>query len=186
MSAELVTFPDRGLHLAVVGALLENGVLSRADIAVGIGNPPGEGWDKLSPAVNGLHALALPADAVARVEVIQFDGGSDIYMLIEEILDAYTGGESDDYELRSLAGIDALAAMRELSLDGHGYHPDPLDLSPLRGHPVLASVVLTGECHAASVLETLPALASLDVGLARLDDPDVLVRLAARGVEITD
>jgi len=43
---------------------------------------------------------------------------------------------------------------------------------------------LTGKCTNAKALETLPALNTLTARATDLDDPTVLERLAARGVEI--
>ena len=48
----------------------------------------------------------------------------------------------------------------------------------------LASIYLTGKCTNAKALETLPALNTLTARATDLDDPTVLERLAARGVEI--
>lgn len=105
-------------------------------------------------------------------------------MLIEQTLDVDTGGESDDYNVTSLEGIQALSALQSLNLDGHGYRPSPLDLTPPAAHPTLTRLLLTGKCTAATTLESLPALRDLDISLAHLDDPDVLPRLEARGVTI--
>jgi hypothetical protein len=187
-----ITFADRGLHVGVLNALLTGGVIAAADLTAIVDSTGPDGPDdgypgpgpRLAASLEVLHAYALPAGAVATIEHLDFDGGNDIYMLIEQTLDIDTGGESDDYQVTSLAGIDALAALRSLSLDGHGYHPEPLDLTPLAGHPALADLTLTGTCTAAAVLESLPALRTLDISLARLDDPQVAGRLEDRGVTV--
>ncbi|WP_432992448.1 DUF6892 domain-containing protein [Dactylosporangium sp. CA-233914] len=184
--SDFVTFPDRGLHLAVLDALLNCGVVSAGELVAGFDELPGDGYARVDAAARRLHARPLPADAVAGIESIDFDGGNDIYMAIEDALDWDTGGESDDYNLGSLAGIHALAALRSLDLNGHGYRRQPLDLTPLAGHPRLEELVLTGDCLASGVLQTLPALRSLDTSMARVDDPDVLPRLEARGVAVKD
>lgn len=67
-----------------------------------------------------------------------------------------------------------------LDLDGHGYRRAPLDLGPLR----LQRVVLSGECIAATTLETIPELLVVDFRLGSIDDDAVLERLAERGIEV--
>jgi hypothetical protein len=104
--------------------------------------------------------------------------------LEEETLDIDTGGETDHYQLGSLAGIERLDGLQVLNLDGHGYRKAPLDLGPLRDHPALQQLVLSGKCINASVLEQMPALTVVDLQLGSLDDGAVLERLAARGVEV--
>ncbi|MEU4568836.1 hypothetical protein [Micromonospora sp. NPDC023956] len=186
-----IVFADRGLHLGVLNALLDDGV-SAADLRAIIESTSPDGPDdgypgpgpRLAASLDLLHAVGVPSDAAAAIEHLDFDGGNDIYMLVEQTLDIDTGGESDDYGVTSLEGIGALSGLQSLDLDGHGYHPAPLDLTPLTGHPTLSELVLTGDCTGAGVLESLPALRNLDVSLAHLDDPDVATRLEARGVTV--
>ena len=171
-----IVFADRGLHLGVLNALLTTGAIAAADLAAIVASTgpdgPEDGYPgpgpRLKASLELLHAYALPVDAVAAVEELDFDGGNDIYMLIEQALDIDTGGESDDYNVTSLAGIQELSSLRSLNLDGHGYRETPLDLSPLAGHPALTTLMLTGECTSAATLESLPALRDLDVSLARV------------------
>lgn len=186
------TIPDPGLFLGVIQALLEQEILSEdnldpalADIETSGAEPDDENEaERVAAAVALLHDLPIPNGALARIERLDFDGGNDIYMLIEEVLDIDTGGEEDYYNLQSLAGIDALTSLTSLNLDGHGYREAALDLSPLADHPTLASIYLTGKCTHAKALETLPALNTLTARASNLDDPTVLDRLAARGVEV--
>ena len=181
-----IVLADRGLHLGVLHALLTRGAIGAADLTAVIESGPAGGrpGPRLSAALDRLHALGLPAAEVAAIDRLDFDGGNDLYLLIERTLDVDTGGESDDYNVTSLAGIHQLPALRSLNLDGHGYHPGPLDLTPLSAHPALATLFLTGECTAAGTLESLPALRDLDVTLATLDDPGIVPRLEARRVTV--
>ncbi|MFY1594945.1 DUF6892 domain-containing protein [Micromonospora sp. WMMD737] len=184
-------FADLGLHLGVLDALLDDAIaaddLKALIESTGPDGPedgyPGPG-PRLQASLKLLHAVTVPPAEAAAITELQFDGGSDIYMLIEQTLDIDTGGESDDYNVTSLEGIRALSGLQSLDLDGHGYRPGPLDLTPLTGHPALSELVLTGKCTGAAALESLPALRTLDVSLAHLDDPDVLTRLEARGTTI--
>ncbi|WP_433074497.1 DUF6892 domain-containing protein [Dactylosporangium sp. CA-052675] len=187
-----IVFADRGLHLGVLGALLSSGDIAADDLRAVVDSTGPDGPDdgypgpgpRLAASLDLLHAFPVPSALAAAVERLDFDGGNDIYMLIEQTLDIDTGGETDDYNVTSLEGIHALPGLLSLNLDGHGYHPAPLDLTPLTGHPTLTKLYLTGDCTAAGALESLPALRDLDVALARLDDPAVLPRLESRGVTI--
>jgi hypothetical protein len=185
--------PDSGLRLAIFDALLGLGRLDEdalRDRLASIRDPEVEDpWEYenewIAEALTRLEMVELDPAHLAEIERIDFDGGNDIYMLIEETLDIDTGGETDHYQLGSLAGIERLSALQSLNLDGHGYRKAPLDLGPLRDHPSLQRLWLSGKCIHAQVLEHLPALTKLDVGLGSVDDADVLDRLAARGVEVS-
>ncbi|WP_166379002.1 DUF6892 domain-containing protein [Catellatospora methionotrophica] len=186
-----IAFPDRGLHLGVLNALMADDATAaelRAIIESTGPDGPDDGYPGPGPRLDAslelLHAVAVPPGQVSAITHLDFDGGNDVYMLIEQTLDIDTGGESDDYNVTSLEGVQSLSGLRSLDLDGHGYHPLPLDLTPLTGHPALSDLLLTGVCTGSAALESLPALLTLDVRLAHLDDPEVLARLEARGVTV--
>ncbi len=178
--------PDPGLRLAIMNALIEVGRLDQEVVREAIGEVEEEDDedDRIYKALERLRDVELDEQALPEIGCIDFDGGNDIYMLIEETIDVYTGGETDHYQLGSLDGIERLTALRTLDLDGYGYREASLDLGPLRGHPTLERVFLSGQCTNAAVLETLPKLAGLRVELGEIDDPQVLDRLAARGVDV--
>lgn len=183
-AAKLV-FPDVGLHLAVLGALLDAGVVDAEQIEGKLEAVDGDDEDgNLERAMKLLHKLKLDRAAVAGIESLDFDGGNEVYMLLEQGAGTATGGETDAYSLRSLAGVAALTSLRRLDLDGHGYAPEGLDLRPLADHPALETLVLSGDCTHAATLERLPKLTHLDLRLGSLDDEAVLPRLAARGVQV--
>lgn len=180
-----LVLPDPGLHIAVLGALLDSGAVEADTIEAALEGIEGEeDIDRLREGIRRLHALGLDPMAVARIDALDFDGGNEIYMTLERGADVYTGGEDDTYSLRSLEGSAALSALERLDLDGHGYREETLDLRPLARHPALADLTLSGTCAGAAALETLPKLARLDMRLGEVDDPAVLDRLRARGVEI--
>lgn len=187
-------FPDAGLLLGVLDRLLLTGHVEEDHVRAAlddIRDPEAEGdlteedaW--IATALQRLGMLEFDPEGLPGIEALDFDGGNDIYMLIEDCLGIHTGGETDHYQVNSLVGLDELDRLQRLDLDGHGYRKAPLDLSPLRDHPALQHVVLSGICSGAGALEHMPALTHLDVTLASLDDESVLERLAARGVRIRD
>lgn len=186
-------FPDSGFRLGVLDALLRAGQLDEerlgerlADIREPDAEADRDDEDRwIGAALIRLAELELDPAQLAEIEAIHFDGGNDIYMLIEETLDIDTGGETDHYQVQSLVGIDRVPGLRSLNLDGHGYRKAAIDLEPLRDHPTLARLRLSGKCVGAAALEHMPALTHVDLGHGSLDDPSVLDRLAGRGVEIS-
>jgi hypothetical protein len=180
-----VVFPDPGFHIAVLGALLDQELVDQEKIEAKLQGIEGEDeFDRLRTGMARLHAIKLARRKIEKIERLDFDGGNEIYMVLEEGADIYTGGEDDTYALRSLEGIGALTGLQTLNLDGHGYREETLDLRPLQGHPALATLTLTGKCSHAAILETLPKLAKIDLRYGKVDNASVLDRLAARGVEI--
>jgi hypothetical protein len=180
-----IVFPDAGLHIAVLGALLEADAIDPARIEAKLEGIEGDDeMDRLRAAMARLHSMKLDRKKVARIERLDFDGGNEIYLMMENGADIYTGGEDDAYSLRSLEGMLALTGLETLDLDGHGSADVPLDLRHLEGHPTIAHFILSGDCKHAAALGTLPKLARLDIRLGSLDDDAVLDRLAARGVEV--
>ncbi|MDI1475571.1 hypothetical protein [Polyangium sp. y55x31] len=180
-----IVLPDPGLHIAVLGALMEAEVVDRERIEAKLEGIEGDDeTERLRAAMARLHSIKLDRKKVARLDRLDFDGGNEIYMMMESGADAYTGGEDDTYSLRSLAGISALEGLETLDLDGHGFYDELRDLRPLEGLAKLTHLTLTGDWTHAASLETLPKLAHLDVGLGSVDDAAVLDRLAARGVEV--
>jgi hypothetical protein len=190
-------FGDPGLMLGVLDGLMRTGALDETTIEARLAeiarkdyglDPDAESIDierkRAEEALTKLGELPIDEDDLGDIETVDFDGGNDVYMALEGAIDIDTGGEENWYELHALGGIDKLTGLRSLGLDGHGYREADLDLTPLRGHPSLERLVLTGPCTNASVLTSLPALKSLDVTSAELDEAEVLEALAARGVEV--
>jgi hypothetical protein len=183
-----ILFPDPGFHIAVLGALLEMQTISTEDVQVTLEglefDDDTSETDRLLAAMARLHVLKLDPKDLARIESLDFDGGNEIYMLLEDGAGTETGGEDDTYGLLAITGIAALSSLKTLNLDGHGYREETLDLKPLEGHPALETLRLTGKCTPAKTLETLPNLAKLDLQYADVGAPTVIDRLAKRGVTI--
>ena len=181
-----LAFPDQGLHIAVLGQLLESDAIQAETIEkllMGISSKRTE-KTRLMEAVRRLHGLAIQRRFLQLIESLDFDGGNQIYMVLEQCASVNTGGESDYYELKALTGIEALRSLRKLSLDGYGYRESELDLAPLANHQVLQDLELSGRCKSSRVLVTLPKLMRLDVRNATVDDPKILRKLVDSRVEV--
>lgn len=181
-------FPDPGFHIAVLGALLEMKWLSYELIQSTLEglefDDDASEDERLLAAMGRMHQVRLDPERLKAIESVDFDGGNEIYMMLEDGAGTETGGEADTYELKAITGIAALSGLKTLCLDGHGYRAKTLDLKPLEGHPSLAHLILSGKNKPATVLETLPNLARLDVRLGSVDKPAVLDRLVKQGVEV--
>jgi hypothetical protein len=181
-----ISITDGGLWLGVLNALIEAEALDANAIAEELGEVADDGKerDRVLAVIEELKGVSVKAAAIAAIEELDFDGGNQIYMAIEEALDIDTGGEENYYEVQSLDGIAELRNLQRIDFDGHGQNRAGLDLAPLAGHPKLAEIRLIGGFRNAAALEKLPALKKVVVRSAELDDPSVLDRLAARGVTI--
>ena len=183
-----LTFPDPGFHIAVLGALLDRKVFSVGQIQSSFEglefDEEASETERLLAAMPRLQAIRMDPKEVARIETLDFDGGNEIYMVLEDAADAETGGEDDTYSLLAITGIEALSGLKTLDLDGHGYRAETLDLKPLKAHPSLQKLTLTGKCKPFTVLDSLPKLVHLDLRFADPIAPTVIARLAKRGVEI--
>jgi hypothetical protein len=184
---EGLLFPCAGLHLAVLGALRDKKLLkiSLKKVLKGIdaeGEESGLEEDaRIAVGVEALHAIPLDPSAVAKLQSLSFDGGNSIYLDVEEVLGVETGGETEVYGLTSLEGIGALVGLTKLSLDGHGYSHEAIDLSPLTGHPALTSLTLSGGYTGTEALETIGTLERVKA----LGDAKARERLQARGIDVS-
>jgi hypothetical protein len=188
-----IRFPDPGLHIAVLGALLDSKqvqVREVSDLFKGLEkeleglDPYDDLEERLEVGMRRLHALELEASKVAKLRSLDFYGANQIYMLLERACGTDSGGELDTYALGSLEGIGLLTGLERLSLDSHGYTSGVRDLSPLSNHPALTSLDLSSRCTGAEALLTMPALREVEAGSARLTPESVLADLAARGVTV--
>jgi len=134
--------------------------------------------------------LVVDDDALSGVEALQFDGGNDVYcdLVLEALAERLgrewweldTGGETDAFAVRSLAGCLALPALTELDLDGHGFVDGGHDLSPLAGHPQLAALRNARVARGAEALLSCPRLT--EVSNCRGLPAAVVSALQERGV----
>ncbi len=183
-----VRFPCASMHLAVLGALWAQKLIKLplkkllADIEVDEDSDDPD--EALREAVTRLHDVPIEPAAAAKLTHLDFSGGNAIYLELEEIVDAHTGGETDAYQLGSLEGIDKLTALRSLSLSGFGYNPGGVDLKPLAEHPSLSEITLSGKCANGEALASIANLSKIDFDGAVSLGEEVIARLKAKGVAI--
>ena len=80
--------------------------------------------ERVTAALELLHAFALDRSDVATITDLGFDGGNDIYVLIETALRVDSGGEADYYLVASLDGIGALTSLERFDNDSYAYGTD--------------------------------------------------------------
>ena len=143
-----IIFEDLGLHLGVIGSLLDLGLLTPDDIAEelqllldDIETEEAEeeyndartiAEERIEAALVLLHQFALNREDVAQIEYLSFDSGSEIYRLIEDLVDVDTGGEEDYYLVADLMSLEALSSLKEVNLSGYA---TDVDIVPLEEHP---------------------------------------------------
>jgi len=188
-------FPDAGFHIAVLNALREADLVSESSVEKhlkGIGKALADldedaMEERLQVVLERLHALPLDPAKVAKIEALDFDGGNEIYMSLEEAAETCSGGETCVYSVRSFEGISALSALERLDIDSHGC-PDEgelADLGPLAHHPALADLTLFCDSRNADALLSLPKLNHVRVfSTIRVEPSGVLDELSKRGVTV--
>ncbi len=152
-------FPCAGFQLGVLEALMTAGAVNKEQlnpliqtavapfekfIAEEEGDRVVEDQDNVEAILRGVLAtlgtLDLTAEQLAQVEAIHFDGGNEIYIIVEgesesalQLFDGEldTGGESSIYQVTNFTGIEALPNLKTLDLDGHGYCETERDNAPL-------------------------------------------------------
>ncbi len=119
---------------------------------------------RLGAALGGLEVSQSDLDTI---RTMHFDGGNEIYMLLEEQAgeafemsgDFDTGGESMIYNVNAFDGIESLTNLESLNLDGHGYSKVTRDVRPLSKLKSLTRVEQLGD--RATHRETLSHLTHL-------------------------
>lgn len=132
-------FKDVNLKLAVLSELIEKGHID-------IGEPQdlydhvlsrhfdleAEGYQPVPEARNYLARYPLSEELLAKVTSLVTDGGSEIYTYIEYFWD----GETDDYTISSLEGIEALRNLKHVRFIS--MVRDDIDLAPLKRLGIVA------------------------------------------------
>ena len=177
-------FNDPNLKLVILNALLGRDVIKlgtpeelAAHVLGRAVDLEDEGWARLPEAHDYLQRYPLSAAQLAQVDTIVFDGGLDIYRYAWYHWD----GESDEFDVRSLDGIERCTALKHFTLIAMA---NGLDLARLAAVRSLQSVELYVDCVNSAALLALPELRSLECFARSLDDLTVIETLRARGVKV--
>ena len=84
------------------------------------------GYDPVPEALDYLARYPLTEELLAKVTSLETDGGSEIYRYIEYFWD----GETDDYTISSLDGIEALVNLKRVRFISMVH--DDIDRTPLK------------------------------------------------------
>lgn len=183
-----IHIPDRSLHLLLLDAAWQEGLLPPFDKVAFYRDQLGIAWDfdadySLQPdnrVMTALLAIPLEAETLARITSFNWDGANEVCSHIWSQWD----GEDAMFDIHSLDGIEACTGLRKLHFTGAAFRSiepvrglialeeldiwdldEPLaDLSPLLGPPALQSVSLNGNyLKTPANLEVLATLQRRDV-----------------------
>jgi len=160
--------PDRSLHLLLLDAAWQEGLLPAFDKVAFYRDQLGIAWDfdadysrvPDNRVMTALLAIPLEAATLTRIASLSWDGANQVCSVIWSQWD----GEDPMFDIHSLDGIEVCTGLRKLHFIGAafrsieplrglialehvdiGHLEEPLaDLSPLLGPPALRSVSLNG------------------------------------------
>jgi hypothetical protein len=180
-------FTDLNFKLVVLDALLEARLIDLGNASQFLSRVLGRPYDprgdsqwphKCQAAYDYLVRILLTPDQLSAVTALCFDGGNAIY---DYIWPGWSG-ETDDFHVRSLEGIEQLTHLRDFNdialLEAN-------DLSPLLHLPDLRSLDLgLGTKLPAAILLGLPALERFACHEDDAPDRVALEALKAKGVKV--
>lgn len=112
-------FKDENLKLAVLSELIDGGHIDLGDPQDLYDHVLGrrfdlekEGYDAIQQARDYLVRYPLPQQLLGEVASIEFDGGAQIYRYISY----FWGGETDEFDVRSFDGIEALKNLKQIRI----------------------------------------------------------------------
>lgn len=135
------------------------------------------GYDLLKPAYEFLTQIPLTSAQLDTITAIDFDGGNEIYRYAYY----FWGGETDDFQVSSLAGIASLRNLETLSFTGCCSVDD---LTELGGSNVRTLELDVGKYINGEALLELPNLVLIRMFADGLPET-VLNALRARGISIS-
>lgn len=179
-------FADPNFKLVVLDALLAARAINlgpEASLAKHLIGPrynrEKDGYELLKPVYDYLVRYPLSREHLAAVEGLTFDGGNDIYVYPFPFWD----GETLDFHVNSLAGIELLTNLRRFTVISM---LNDNDLSRLGSLSKIEEVTLDpGPFKNARTLLALPKLREIDCYDTSLSDPAIEAALKAKGVKVT-
>jgi hypothetical protein len=179
-------FADPNFKLIVLSSLIDAGTIHlgpRRKLAEHILGPgydeDRDGYDLLQPVYDYLVRYPLTADHLAAVTSIDFDGGNEIYNYPYP----YWDGETGDFDVASLEGIERLINLKSIEIISMLNDTDLARYAELKQ---LEHIGLNqGDRFAnGEALLQLPNLKSLTCGALAFSDPSIIATLRARGVAV--
>jgi hypothetical protein len=183
VSAPLSVIEDDNLRLAVIDRLMETNVLppfDRGEFLRGREDDDDRDYEYCRDVADALLEQPITAEQCAAVRELYWEAGNN-----DIIFTIWTcwGGESDEFTVRSLEGLDkALPNLESLSITICTID----DLSPLSGFTRLRELCLDGRgsVRDLSPLAGLASLRKLELNhLLSLEQPDILRPLAGLRLE---
>ncbi|MDC0721834.1 DUF6892 domain-containing protein [Nannocystis bainbridge] len=184
---------EQNFHLLFLDHLLREGRVTTDALAAFVGEAvdlealreqaraegiPGE-KQAARAVVARLSEYPVRDEDLASIDLLASDGGDDIYMFLEALVDIDTGGEEDWYDTSGVPDIRRCVNVTRVLADNYF---QGLDCTLLTGLPAVTEVALGMRWSNAEALLAVPALRKVS---ARLPLPPQLVAdLRARGVEV--
>lgn len=188
---EPVTFQDTNFKLTVISALMTDGTLDFGfypDFLKQIEGPnydyEKDGYRLSTKAYQHFADFPLTDDQLAQIQRLTFDGGLDIYPYVYP----FWGGETEDFDIRSLADIGHLPNLQEFEVISMLANPDLAPLKNAQRLRVLDLGLVNGSWKNLDALLDLPALKAITVFDTNLTTPDqlaILDQLARQGVAVS-
>lgn len=177
-------FGDRNFKLVVLSSL--NGIR-----AIDLGRPQDlaefvlrrpvdlekEGYEPIREAYDYLVRYPLGEAELAKVEALNFDGGSPIYRHFHYFWD----GEVRDYDVTSIKGISRCINLREFN---HALMLKHFNAAHLVGLNHLETLSFECECRNPERLLELPALKWLTFRRDAIADPALIATFKQRGIAV--
>lgn len=189
----MTTRDEENFHLVLLTQLLRRGRTTEAELTAFVeAGVDLEALRRLGAEDNAGEAAAaravasrlaqrpISAEDLAAIEAVNSDGGDEIYMLIEGLLDIDSGGEEDWYDTRGGSLLRACRNVRRVRADCYFQGVDCEALAEL---PHLEEVGLGLRWQNAEALLRAPALRR--VTASRPLPAELVAQLQARGVEVS-
>ena len=188
-NSEFTKFADSNFKLVVLESLLENKRLdlgTEEELAEKIFNRTmnleEEGWELKPEIYKYLINYPITKSGLSSITEITFDGGHSIYAYIFY----FWGGETEDFDVQSLADLKLLPNLEQLEIISMVNDGDLSSLSTLKNLRTL-SLSDIPQFYSLEILLTLPKLTRLEHFSQAVDSKynDVLRDLKGRGVEVS-
>ncbi len=174
-------FWDNNFKLVVIQALVTNGTIKLPKVEA-TENEDDEAYEAgFIARSDAMYEMEITQAQLDTIETLLLDGDNQIYTFIDPEFD----GESNEFDVIGIEGIETLTNLKSLSITAMTEH---LSLAPLANHPSFEELSLSFAIYKDfSALESVPNLKQVTGffdGEIYEEDEEALTRLAERGVNI--